>query len=147
MRAYHEIGPLGRVMVRKWPVGTPTVEMYVTQGPDRVYYRDVTLEVKEILELAHQIGREQRFKYLYALQSAMDRPSPRERIVGKVSTGVVLSVLGIGFGSLALLDIDFLAMAVVSLSAGLGFLAAAWISHALTQRWGLLGAAPSTTTD
>ena len=73
MRAYHEIGPAGRVTVQKWPVGTPTEHMYVLLTGERVYYRDVTLEVKEILELASKIGREQCFKYLHSLQTAMDR--------------------------------------------------------------------------
>ena len=70
MRAYHQIGPDGHVMVRKWPVGTPPALMFT---PGRVYFRDVTLEVSEILQLAHEIGREQCFKYLFALQQAMDR--------------------------------------------------------------------------
>jgi hypothetical protein len=73
MRAYHEIGPGDRVKVKKWPVGTPTVDMYVQPLGDRIYYRDVTLEVKEILALAHEIGREQCFQYLFSLQAAMDR--------------------------------------------------------------------------
>ncbi len=73
MRAYHEIGPLGHVMVKKWDVGMPPKDMFVQQDGTRVYYRDVTIQVHEILELAHQIGREQCFKYLWSLQQAMDR--------------------------------------------------------------------------
>jgi hypothetical protein len=73
MRAYHEIGPNSRVKVHKWPVGTPASAMFVTQGGERVYYRDVTLEIHEILELAHTIGRGPAFQYLFSLQAAMDR--------------------------------------------------------------------------
>ena len=80
MRAYHETGVSDRVQVKTWRCGTPPTLMFTG---DRQYFRDVTLTPSELLELAHQIGREQAFKYLFSLQAAMDRTNGNTSAYGR----------------------------------------------------------------
>jgi len=70
MRAYHATEDGKGVQVRTWRCGMPPTLMYIG---DRRYFRDITMDPSELLELAHQIGREQAFKYLFSLQQAMER--------------------------------------------------------------------------
>jgi hypothetical protein len=69
---------------------------------------------------------------------------PLARILGAVQVGVVLVALALGLaGSFVLLgDRDLAVAGMVVLSLGVGFLAAAYASHRLCRRWGLVPGAP-----
>jgi Na+/melibiose symporter-like transporter len=69
----------------------------------------------------------------------------RERILGSVSAGVILSVFGLGFFILAVADNEkkLAVPGVLFLALGIGLLAAAAASHRLGKMWGLTNGSPA----
>lgn len=63
--------------------------------------------------------------------------SSKERMLRSVRTGVVLSVLGLGFLGVSWVRHGLLVPGVLLLALGAGFLIAAKITHHLSKEWGL----------
>jgi hypothetical protein len=79
------------------------------------------------------------------VDSLASKGSPPERILGSIQKGIILTLLGLGFLSLAWKyqrddpgDV-FMVIGVVGLSLGIGFLLSASVSYRLSRSMGLLG--------
>ena len=78
------------------------------------------------------------------VDSLASKGSPPERILGSIQKGIILTLLGLGFLSLAWKyqrddpgDV-FMVIGVVGLSLGIGFLLSASVSYRLSRSMGLL---------
>ncbi len=63
--------------------------------------------------------------------------SAKDRIMGTVITGIVLSLLGAGFLVLLRYEHDLIFPGVILLSLGIGFLVASVVSYLLSKKWGV----------
>mgnify|MGYP001570659886 CR=1 FL=1 len=84
-------------------------------------------------------------RFLDTLSIEHDSAGPRERILRAVQTGVILTLLGLGFLTLGGLfsfdDHAFTVLGVIVLSLGVGFLLSSAASYRLARALGLLDAA------
>jgi hypothetical protein len=67
-----------------------------------------------------------------------ERLNAKERILRRLGTGVVLTVLGLGILGLTWKNANLLYLAVLFLALGLGFLISTGVSYRLSKKWGLL---------
>jgi hypothetical protein len=80
-------------------------------------------------------------RYLDAF--TMPKKAPSERILKSVTTGIVLSCLGLGLlaigGYYGFREEPPVIIGTIVLSLGVGFLVSAWFSTRLSRAWGLMG--------
>jgi hypothetical protein len=67
-----------------------------------------------------------------------ERLNAKERILRRLGTGVVLTVLGLGILGLTWKNANLLYLAVLFLALGLGFLISTGVSYRLSKKWDLL---------
>ena len=63
--------------------------------------------------------------------------SAKDRILRAIVTGIVLSLLGLGFLALLRYEHDLIFAGVIFLAIGIGFLIAAGVSYWLSKKWGI----------
>jgi len=101
---------------------------------------------REVVEFCQTEGGKQFIEALSmgTIESPASKGSPTERILGSIQKGIILTLLGLGFLSLAWKyhrddpgDV-FMVIGVVGLSLGIGFLLSAGVSYRLSRSMGLL---------
>jgi hypothetical protein len=101
---------------------------------------------REVVEFCQTEGGKQFIEALSmgTVDSPASKGSPTERILGSIQKGIILTLLGLGFLSLAWKyhrddpgDV-FMVIGVVGLSLGVGFLLSAGVSYRLSRSMGLL---------
>ena len=101
---------------------------------------------REVVEFCQTEGGKQFIEALSmgTVDSPASKGSPTERILGSIQKGIILTLLGLGFLSLAWKyhrddpgDV-FMVIGVVGLSLGIGFLLSAGASYRLSRSMGLL---------
>jgi hypothetical protein len=101
---------------------------------------------REVVEFCQTEGGKQFIEALSmgTVDSPASKGSPTERILGSIQKGIILTLLGLGFLSLAWKyhrddpgDV-FMVIGVVGLSLGIGFLLSAGVSYRLSKSMGLL---------
>ena len=67
----------------------------------------------------------------------LDASEPKQKVLRAITIGIVLTILGIGLACLIVWEEDFVYLAIIVASLGVGFLAAGAVSLQLSKRWGL----------
>ena len=89
-------------------------------------------------DLTEFLGKEGSQRFLDEMWSEK-RHSTKERILGTIKAGVIVTAVGIGMLLITILnpEEDFLIPALIVSSVGIGLLVAAWVSYRFSKAWGL----------
>ena len=89
-------------------------------------------------ELSEFLATPQGKSFLRDQEASLTQQSPKGRIVGSISVGVILTMLGAAFFGLMFPDRGFLYPATILTALGVGVLLAAAISYYLYKKWNMM---------